>query len=197
MIFSNISVSAKEKELQFGKIYQICVGEEGRGRREIRLACPENTILKQGCNFDYTIGLTKNGRPRINKQKDNKTYFLLSSEGQYTRRGNGWIGGWINNSGQYKCLAVGNGADGAAGRIGQWDCLLLELTNEMPENDWIRVRTGGGGYGTSPQWISVSTRGIYLFKDTDDAQVFADEMDFEFPTFDEYDIEKTFNNLNK
>ena len=197
MIFSNITVSAKERNLEFGTIYQICVGEDGRGRREIRLACPENTVLQEGCNFDYTIGMTKNGRPRINKQKDGKTYFLLSTEGRYTRRGNGWVGGWINNSGQYKCLAADNGADGAAGRIGYWDCLLLELENETPENDWIRVRTGGGGYGIDPQWISISTRGIYLFKNTADAQAFADEMDFEFPTFDEYDIEKTFKDLNK
>ena len=137
MIFSNITVAAKERNLEFGTIYQICVGEDGRGRREIRLACPENTVLHEGCNFDYTIGLTKNGRPRINKQKDGKTYFLISTEGRYTRRGNGWVGGWINNTGKYKCLAAGNGADGTAGRIGYWDCLLLVLENERPENDWI------------------------------------------------------------
>jgi hypothetical protein len=118
----------------------------------MRLTCPENTILHPGCNFLYTIGLTKNGRPRINMQKDEKLYFLLSAEGRYTRRGNGWIGGWINNTGKYKCLASGNGADGLAGIIGYWDCLLLALENETPENDWIRIRTGGGGYGIDPQW---------------------------------------------
>ena len=128
---------------------------------------------------------------------DNKLYLLLSAKGRYTRRGNGWIGSYIKNTGNYKVLAAGNGADGDAGRIGYWDCLLLELTNEMPECDWIRIRTGGGGYGTDPQWVCISTRGIYLFNDTNTAIAFADEMDFEFPDLNtDVRITEIFNDLN-
>lgn len=196
MIFTNVlRLSAKSKEMEFGTLHQIVVGECGRGRKEIRLVCPEGSELTRGCNFDYTIGLTKSGRPRVNKVKDNKTYLLLSTEGRYTRRGNGWVGGWINNTGTYKVIAKGNGADGDAGRIGRWDCLLIEVDG-TPDNDWIRIRTGGGGYGTSPQWLNISPKGYFLFDETDDAIAFADSLGLDFPPVDDCkDIEDIFKDL--
>lgn len=197
MIFSNTKLVAKSKEMDFGTIHQIVLGENGRGRKEIRLACPEGTTLEVGCNFDFTIGETKSGHPRINKGKGNKSFFLLSTEGGYTRRGCGWVGTWKSNEGQYKVLAHGNGADGLAGRIGQWDVLLIELDGEMPQNDWIRIRTSGGGYGTSPQWLHISPKGFFLFNDTDDAIAFADSIDVEFPQIDDCDnIREIFKNIN-
>lgn len=197
MIFSNTKLVAKSKEMDFGTIHQIVLGENGRGRKEIRLACPEGTTLEIGCNFDFTIGETKSGRPRINKGKDNKSFFLLSTEGGYTRRGCGWVGSWKENEGRYKVLAHGNGADGLAGRIGYWDVVLLELVaTQMPQNDWLRIRTSGGGYGTDPQWVSISTKGIFFFEETSDARDFADSVGFDFPSIDEYeDIHDIFNNI--
>lgn len=200
MIFTNVlRLSAESKEMEFGTLNQIVMGENGRGRKEIRLACPIDTELTRGCNFEYTIGLTKSGRPRINKFKDNKVFLLLSSKGLYTRRGNGWIGGWIKNTGKYNVLAKGNGADGDAGRIGWWDCLLIALESMpgMPENDWIRIRTGGGGYGTSPQWLNISHKGFFFFEETDDAIAFADIMGIDFPPIDDCeDITDLFHDLN-
>lgn len=198
MIFTNVSrLSAESKEMEFGTLNQICVGENGRGRKEIRLACPVDCELTRGCNFDYTIGLTKSERPRINKLNDNKVYLLLSAKGRYTRRGNGWIGGWVSNTATYKVLAKGNGADGDAGRIGWWDCLLLEVEGN-PDNDWIRIRTGGGGYGTSPQWLNISSKGFFLFDETDDAIAFADSLGIDFPDIDNCnDIEDIFKDFNQ
>ena len=196
MIFTNINLSAVEKEMEFGKIYQIILGESGRGRKEIRLTCPENTVLSKGCNFDYTIGQTKNGKHRINKMKNKKTYLLISTQGGYTRRGCGWVGSWVNNTGSYNVLANGNGADGLAGRIGYWDVLLLEVEGN-PENDWIRIRTSGGGYGTDPQWVNISSKGIFLFNSTNDTIEYADSVDVEFPNIDENTrIEDLFKDVN-
>ena len=186
MIFSNIELNSIEKVFEFGKLHQICIGESGRGRKEIRLACPpdEKTTIVKGLNKNYTIGTTKNGKPRINKSSDEHLYLIISTEGGYTRRGNGWIGMWKNNTGNYEVIASGNGADGDAGRIGSWDCAVIKINNQ-PVNDWIRIRTSGGGYGTSPQWLSISSKGIYLFNETSDAEQFADTMDLEFPSYDE------------
>lgn len=184
MIFSNTFCKSEPKEMEFGTIHQIILGESGRGRKEIRLTCPENTVIQIGGNKDLSIGQTKSGRPRIVQQRDEKTYLLLSTRGGYTRRGNGWVGAWKENKATYKVLAKGNGADGAAGRIGYWDVMLLELVGE-PSNDWLRIRTSGGGYGTSPQWVSISQKGISLFDSTDDAVLYADSQLLDFPDYDE------------
>ena len=98
MIFCNKNFTATEKEMEFGKIFQIVLGEYGRGRKELRLPCPEGTNLSVGCNFDFSIGETKSGRPRINRKKDSRIFLLICTKGRYTRRGNGWFGAWKNNS---------------------------------------------------------------------------------------------------
>lgn len=197
MLFTNTKLVSKSKEMEFGTLHQITVGESGRGRKEIRLACPENTVLEIGCNHDYTIGMTRSGKPRIDKKTDNKKFFLISTEGGYTRRGDGWVGSWNQNKGEYRVLAKGNGADGAAGRIGYWDVLLIELIGDMPQNDWIRIRTSGGGYGTDPQWLHISPKGIFLFINTDDAIAFADSIDCDFPDIENCeDVCKLFKDLN-
>lgn len=196
MLFTNTKLVSKPKEMEFGTFHQITVGENGRGRKEIRLACPPDTTLVVGCNYDYTIGQTKSGRPHINKVKDNRTFLLISTQGRYTRRGCGWVGTWKQNTGEYKVLAKGNGADGIAGRIGYWDVLLVELVGETPQNDWLRIRTSGGGYGTDPQWLNISTKGIFLFNNTDDAISFADSIESDFPTLDSEDVTDLFYDLN-
>ena len=144
MIYSNIETRPTEKEMDWGILTQIEVGEYGRGRRMMCLPCRNDIEIKKGMNADITIGLTKNGRPRINKGTDSNLYMLLSSEGGYTRRGDGTIKVLKSQKQEFEVLARGNGADGAAGRIGTWDCMLVKvpLTNAV-----VRVRTSGGGYG--------------------------------------------------
>lgn len=185
MLVSNTQVAAKVKVMPFGEISLIALGEEGRGRRELRLPCPTGTKIEKGCNA-LTIGQTKSGKPRINTATatDNEIYLLLSTEGGYTRRGNGWVGSWVGNTATTELIDKGNGADGAAGRIGQWDVVLLRVVGQ-PQNDWYRIRTSGGGYGTDPQWLHLSPKGVFFFESTDDAREFADSIDVEFPTLPE------------
>lgn len=194
MIISNVNVESTSKELEFGTIHQIILGESGRGRKELRLTCPENLELKKGCNFGLTITTTKSGKPRISKSNANNGVFLiLSSKGGYTRRGNGWVGSWVKNVCEYTLLAKGNGADGDAGRIGQWDVVLLKAEG-LPQCDWIRIRTGGGGYGTSPQWLAITAKGYFLFDETDDAIEFSDSVGYDFPNI-ENNVEQEFKDV--
>ena len=71
MLYSNKKMEATERNMDFGTIYQVGMGEVGRGRKFMALTCPKGTVLKEGMNPDFTIGTTKSGKPRINKRDDN------------------------------------------------------------------------------------------------------------------------------
>lgn len=148
MIYSNVKLKSEEREFDFGKINQISVGESGRGRKIIALTCPDETVLAENeINNTYSIGTTKSGKPRIVKANDSEVYLILSSQGGYTCRGDGRIFSLKSQKENFKVLVSGNGADGAAGRIGTWDCFLIKIVDPN-KSALIRVRTSGGGYGT-------------------------------------------------
>lgn len=158
MLYSNKKMEATERTMEFGTIYQIGMGESGRGRKFMALTCPKDTTIQCGMNTDYTIGTTKSGKPRLNKKSDNILYMMLSAEGGYTRRGDGTIKVLESQKDKFKVLARGKGADGAAGRIGFWDCLLLKA----PDTDAIvRVRTSGAGYGTPSDLYVIHEGAVY------------------------------------
>lgn len=195
MILTNKNLFSSEVEFDFGKIYQIVLGEKGRGRKELRLTCPEGCKLSKGLNAEYTIGLTKSGRPRIVEGRDNTLYLLLSTQGGYTRRGDGWVGSWTGNTCTYEVMSRGNGADGDAGRIGTWDVLLVKVIGE-PDNEWLRIRPSGVGNIIDPQMLNISRRGAFLFDDVQQAVDFADYTEMEFPKVSEYEcVTKIFKKL--
>lgn len=158
MLYANKEMKAAEREMEFGIIYQIGMGEVGRGRKFMALACPKDTKIEKGMNPNFTIGTTKSGKPRINQKADNTLYMMLSAEGGYTRRGNGTIKVLASQKEKFEVMARGNGADGDAGRIGFWDCLLLKA----PTTDAIvRVRTSGSGYGTPSDLYVIHQGNVY------------------------------------
>lgn len=135
MIFSNVTKTVKDKQLSFGVLKAICLGEYGRGRKEIIL--PSEYDVMEGWNKEITIGTTRSGRPRIVKEQDSTIYLLLESNGGYTRRGNGrikFIGG--------EEIATGWGADGDAGRIGNWDAKVLKFSSP---GEVLVILSGGRG----------------------------------------------------
>lgn len=68
------------------------MGEHGRGRRAVNLACPNDfRISEKELLNDYSIGTTKSGKPRISKINDDNLYLMISSQWGYTRRGCGHI----------------------------------------------------------------------------------------------------------
>lgn len=160
MIYSNQDVEAIDRELDFGTIYQIVLGELGRGRKLMTLTCPKETEISLGMNLEFTIGTTKSGRPRINKKTDKELYMLLSAEGGYTRRGNGTIKVLESQKENFEVLSRGNGADGDAGRIGYWDCMLLRVKNPNIDSI-IQVRTSGAGYGTPSDLYVIHEGAVY------------------------------------
>ena len=159
-LFNNCHLEAEERIFDFGTIYQLGLGEVGRGRKFMALTCPEGTILERGINKDLSVGTTKSGKPKIIVRKDNNLYLMLSSAGGYTRRGNGFIQVLQSQKELFQVLAWGNGADGDAGRIGTWDCLLLQvIPSEEPL--LLRVRTSGAGYGTPSDMLVINDSIVY------------------------------------
>lgn len=151
MLFINRSVSVEGREFKFGTVNGISLGEHGRGRQQIFLPTPKELEGAIGeLRTDLTVGLTKAGKPRINRAaKDKDIYLILSSERGYTRRGNGIIKTPVSQT--VELIARGNGADGDAGRIGYWDVILVKAK----EGDVFRVTWGGSGYGYEPTFYVV------------------------------------------
>ena len=156
MLFLNKSTEVSAREFKFGVVNGIALGEHGRGRQQIFLPTPkdlEGSI--GGLRSDLTIGLSKAGKPRINREKDKDIYLALSSERGYTRRGNGVVK--VPASQTVELIARGNGADGDAGRIGYWDVVVVK-TNE---GDVFRVTWGGSGYGYEPTFYMVHNGQVF------------------------------------
>ena len=126
MIYSNVNLTIEARKMSFGELRCIVMGEKGRGRKEILL--PSLSGITCGLNKDLTIGVTKNGRPRINKlkpqEKDNSMYLLIDTYGGYSRQGNGYIDFRAEQG--FEIISEGNGADGDAGRIGSWGGICSE-----------------------------------------------------------------------
>lgn len=145
MLYTNETLKIAEREMKFGNVTGVSIGEYGRGRREVFLPTPKGLEgeISHGLTEDLTIGTSKTGRPRINRANkgDNELYLILSTERNYTRRGNGYVRAPKNQ--KVEIIARGNGADGDAGRIGSWDALILKAN----EGDVYRVTWGGYGYG--------------------------------------------------
>ncbi len=158
MLYTNKSLRVVSKKMKFGDVTGVAIGESGRGRREVFLPTPKfvqaNDVIKE-FRSDLTIGTSKSGRPRINARKDDDIYLILSSERDYTRRGNGFIEAPKDQ--ELELIARGNGADGDAGRVGHWDAVILKAH----EGDVFRVIWGGYGYGFEPTFYVVASGKVY------------------------------------
>jgi len=157
MIFTNFSIESYEKEMSFGKLWGFHIGEYGRGRKEVFIPTPGYIELKKGINSAFSIGQTKTGKCRINSG-NSADFFILSSQGGYTRRGNGTIKKLKTNP--FKELDYAYGADGAAGRIGSWYVVI----GEFPITEtWIRIKISGGNPSDLVHWDG--SKVIYIKND--------------------------------
>ena len=144
MIFSNQEVCSKIEMTQGGIVHYVLLGEEGRGRRQIRLACPQPTVIRKGMNPELTIGIVR-GKTYVLPKKDRNLYMILSSEGGYTSRSDGIVLAQASDLGKVHILTRGNGGDGVDVKVGNWDCLLLKVRN--PEEKLIvQVQPAGMNY---------------------------------------------------
>ena len=66
MLYSNATLKAVSKEMKFGTVTGVAIGEYGRGRREVFLPTPKSVqaddVIKE-LRSDLTIGTSKSGRP--------------------------------------------------------------------------------------------------------------------------------------
>lgn len=175
MLFLNRTIGIEAREFKFGTVAGIALGEHGRGRQQIFLPIPkelEGSI--GGMRSDLTIGLSKSGKPRINRAKDKDIYLALSTERGYTRRGNGVVKVPVSQT--VELIARGNGADGDAGRIGYWDVILVKAK----EGDVFRVTWGGTGYGYEPTFYVVHD-GQVLEADQQEVEDLYENLGLEMP----------------
>ena len=135
MLYLNKDFAVLEKKYDWGTLKFIELGEEGRGRKLIRLAVPmkfeEGDIIRKGLHGELTIGKTRAGKPRIIQTKDhydNDKYAIIDTHGGYTRRHSGYFK-ILDKYPEIEILAQANGADGDAGRIGSWDVVVVKLQN--------------------------------------------------------------------
>lgn len=133
MLYLNKDFAVLEKKYDWGTLKFIELGEEGRGRKLIRLAVPmkfkEGDIIRKGLHEELTIGKTRAGKPRIIQTKDhydNDKYAIIDTHGGYTRRHSGYFK-ILDKYPETEILAQANGADGDAGRIGSWDVVVVKL----------------------------------------------------------------------
>lgn len=174
MIYSNINLTLETRKMSFGDLKCITLGEKGRGRKEILL--PSLSNITVGLNKDLTIGLTKNGRPRINKvnpKKDNTLYILLDTYGGYSRRGDGVIS--FREEQGFEIIAEGNGADGDAGRIGSWGVYVIKA----PVDDKMKIiKIKYSGKANKIAYIAVIGQDVRLINE-DDIDIFFDQLDLD------------------
>lgn len=173
MIYSNVNLQIETRKMSFGDLKCVTLGEKGRGRKEILLPSLSNIVC--GLNKDLTIGVTKNGRPRINrvKQEDNTMYLLIDTYGGYSRRGSGFID---YQEGQgFETIAEGNGADGDAGRIGSWGVYVVKA----PVDDKLKfIKIKYSGKDNKISYVAVLGQDVRLISE-DDIDIFFDQLNLD------------------
>lgn len=141
MIYSNSKRVAETKEMPWGVLKAITLGEKGRGRKSYSLPCEVD--IEKGNNRHLTIGETKTGNPKVIKKQDDSVFLIIDTYNGYTRRGNGYVQKLKKQTELTSVLVQANGADGDAGRIGQWDDIVIKV-EKSEETIYLRIKPSGG-----------------------------------------------------
>ena len=158
MIYTNTDLKVVSRQTRFGTVTGVAIGEAGRGRREVFLPTPgliQAGYIIEGLRPDLTIGTSRSGKLRIHASKDDGIYLILSSEKGYTRRGSGYIK--APKGQDFELINRANGADGAAGRVGTWDAVIVKAK----DGNVFRVTWGGSRYGYHATFYVVSGGKVY------------------------------------
>lgn len=139
------NLKAEKRNLSFGELTVIALGERGRGRYETLI--PRQSDIADG---DFVIPVpTKSGKVKIIKGGEKPGWIArVCCAGCYTR---GTVGSAFvhqKDEKKVKVLASGHGAEGDAGRIGYWEDFILQIE----DNTLLRVKPHGG-YKTPAYFI--------------------------------------------
>jgi hypothetical protein len=125
------NLKATEVELASGvKFPAVVLGERGRGRRQVFVPCPEG--LKDGDSV--VLKETRTGRPKVVRGGSEDGFWLahISTEAAYIRGARGRVYVHKDDKDKLQVIEQGWGAFGAAGRVGNWDDLLLRIDASTP-----------------------------------------------------------------
>ena len=176
MLYVNKPLKIGARDMAFGTLSGVAIGEKGRGRHELFLPTPkivEGNI--EGFVKNLSIGKSKTGKPRIDSVIEDDLYLILSSEWGYTRRGNGYI--TAPKDQEIELIARANGADGDAGRIGSWDAVIVKAK----PGDIFRVTWAGSGYGKPSTLYVVTADNKVYWCDQPDVEELFDYLQLDIP----------------
>ena len=179
MLFSNRSFKSEIREMSFGTLEGISLGEKGRGRMEYFCPTPAKFAVDQFETIPASVGLTKSGKARINDGDDGKMYLVLSARRCYTR---GCYGRIEAPKGQaIRKMAYAYGAFGDAGRTGNWD----ECIVQAKPGDWFR-KSGCSDKGQQNWYFFVQDEKTVLHCPADQVGDLIDALDLTPPFSLEY-----------
>jgi len=135
------------KQFSWGEMQCIVLGEEGSGRK--RVIIPFHASYLEDAT-DYEIGITRRGAPKIIRTGKSSEGWIARIDTYYTYT-RGTYGRYEIVSGDVKEIALGYGAFGDAGRLGQWDDALITVEPEFPAV--IKVFPSGGRYKVRPYYL--------------------------------------------
>jgi hypothetical protein len=165
------NITFEERELPFGPLHVISLGERGRGRHET-LVPIDGTITPDDLITPVPI---KSGKVKLVKSNSNSDWIArISCEGTYTRNSTGYISVITNDVQPATVLASGHGADGDAGRIGKWiDYLLM-----IPDNTVLKVKRHGG-YKIPPFYLFFGNKTVMKMSEAEFDAFNDNEVTFE------------------
>ena len=130
-----------KKSFNWGEMYVISLGEEGRGRRLTLVPFQADISNLEGDNFE--LGVTMKGYPKIiTGQKSDGYIALLTGKGVYTRGTYGTVKVFPEDKEKIKVIAHGKGAFGIAGRIGEWYDYLVAINPFFPVRFYVQPAGG-------------------------------------------------------
>lgn len=124
MLYSNKEWNKVEKQMKFGKLECIELGNKNPRSRQIYI--PSNVDIHEGISKNLTIGLSKSGKPKIVKGDDEDyIYLLLSSFDFSCFHRQGTIQSTLFTG--VECLATAKHTDGLAGKAGSAEEKLFKV----------------------------------------------------------------------
>jgi len=178
ILFSNKKIGLETREMKFGTLDGLVLGEEGRCRKELFL--PSKHTIKHGVNENLGIGKTKTGRPRIAEDYSEDIYLIIDTKYAYTRVYNGCI--CVSDKEAFELVDSATGADGEAGSIGHWSVYLLKVKDTSKD---LIVRVNYAGNPDSSVILIKKEKSITEFENTNSFKEWLDKgnkIDIEIPS---------------
>lgn len=161
MLYSNKEFKMEEKEMSFGKLKVIELGNRNPRSRQIYI--PSNFDINKGVTKNLSIGLSKSGKPKIVKGDDEDyIYLLLSSFDFSCFHRQGTVQSTLFTG--VECLATAKHTDGLAGKAGSAEEKLLKVPVDGKERVFRVHLTNTDNNKDRDRLIFVKNRNVIYIK---------------------------------